>query len=338
MNPFKRIGRALALAFAMLVITFSASATVFDPPAGEWKAGLYPATGLKKFDYLSISDVAGQHGNKRKYLVYVPPQYNADTPLPLVFCFHGIVQYTQMFCVNGGATSNANPNPTRKGFIDLADRNGFILVMVQGLSNSWNGGICCGVSQILKLDDVALVRAILAEVETHLNVDRSRIYAAGFSNGAFLANRLACEASDIFAAIISGAGGIMLRPVEKCKPAQKVAVLEVHGTTDSFVPYSIGKKSASYWANVNGCSATASASSFPASGGDTQCVSYEGCPAEGQVTFCTVKRGGHCWFGSPSCGTGFGTIGAAVALVTGKNSDTMVNTDAFWPFLSQFHR
>ena len=328
------------LSLLLLLTALSVSAKNFDPPAGGWTPGNYPPTSMTKFDYLGISGVDGQQGLTRKYIVHVPKNYDANVAMPLMFCFHGIVQYSQMFCVIGstGTGSTTSSNYEERGLVGLSEQKGFILVMVQGLSNSWNGGNCCGVAQIYGLNDVALVRAILAEVEKHLNVDRTRIYAVGFSNGAFLANRLACEASDIFAAIVSGAGGIRLWPMNKCKPANNVAVLELHGTWDSFVPYVGGKQSADYWAKVNGCSAQASASSFPPSGGDTQCVSYEGCPADGQVTMCTIQHGGHCWFGSASCGTGFGGIGAAVALLGGKNSDTMVDTDAVWPFLSQFHR
>ena len=46
---------------------------------------------------------------------------------------------------------------------------------------------------------------------------------------------------------------------------------------------------------------------------------------------CTVTGGGHCWFGSPDCGTGGGAIGAAVV---GANSTVLKDTDAVWEFFS----
>jgi len=329
----------MAMLLATLLPAMSASAQTIDPPEGSWGPGNYPANALSglKLKYLGISGVTGQQDLNREYIVHIPKLYDAHEPMPLVFCFPGLAQFTQMFCINGSKKTKAIFS--RSGnFIDLSEENGFILVMVQGFQNSWNGGNCCGAAQFQKLDDVALIRAILAEVEQHLIVDRSRVYAAGFSNGAFLANRLACEASDIFAAIVSGSGGIRLRPMSDCQPANKVAVLEIHGSKDSLVPYKGAAASVAYWAQINGCSAQTSPASFPPSGGDTQCVSYEGCAAGGQVTSCTITDGGHCWYGSPSCGTGFGRIGASIALLGGKNSDTMVNSDAVWPFLSQFHR
>ncbi len=325
-----------------LVASPLCSAQIFNPPDGAWLAGLYPKTALKKFDYLGIKNVAGQLGLTRKYIVYVPASYDPATPTPLLFCFHGSSQLTQMFCITGSNVKHSDEVsifPSEAGFQRISDEKNVILVMIQGFSNSWNSGDCCGLAQLFNLNDVALVRAIFLEIQQHLNVDRSRVYAVGFSNGAFFANRLACEASDIFVGIVSGSGGIHLNPLKKCAPSNNVNVLEIHGTWDFSVAYFDAKKSVAYWAKKNGCSVTSSNASFLFNKeGDTQCISYEGCNENGHVTFCTVERGGHCWFGSFSCGTGLGAMGSELSLMFGKNSDSMVNTDAVWPFLSQFSR
>ncbi len=77
---------------------------------------------------------------------------------------------------------------------------------------------------------------------------------------------------------------------------------------------------------------TTAPAAAPKSGGDTTCVSYSGCGTGTDVIGCSIKGGGHCWFGSSDCGTGGGAIGAAFV---GANSDTMMNTDAVWDFLSR---
>jgi hypothetical protein len=43
-------------------------------------------------------------------------------------------------------------------------------------------------------------------------------------------------------------------------------------------------------------------------------------------------RRGHVWFGDASCGTGVGPIGC---LFVGRNSTTLVNTDAIWDFFAR---
>jgi len=61
-------------------------------------------------------------------------------------------------------------------------------------------------------------------------------------------------------------------------------------------------------------------------------VTYQGCPSGVEVSACSVQGGGHCWFGSPDCGTGGGALGAAFV---GANSNTLMNTDEVWNFLKR---
>ena len=96
------------------------------------------------------------------------------------------------------------------------------------------------------------MRAILAEVGKHANVDGRRVFATGLSNGGYLSYRLACEAADLFTAIAPGAGGIS--GIE-CRPGRPISVLDIHGTSDRFVPYSLQAPSQATIAAANGCSA-----------------------------------------------------------------------------------
>jgi poly(3-hydroxybutyrate) depolymerase len=89
-------------------------------------------------------------------------------------------------------------------------------------------------------------------------------------------------------------------------------------------------KSLSLIASAYGCTGTPVPAAMPASGGDTTCTSYAGCPRGVEVTGCSVQAGGHCWFGSDDCGTGAGFIGLAFV---GDNSDTLNNDDAILAFL-----
>jgi polyhydroxybutyrate depolymerase len=254
-------------------------------------------------------------------------------PMPLVFCFHGLGQNAVMFCVDGS------------GMLEKSDAAGFILVMANGYQNSWNAGTCCGGAVTAKLDDVALVRAIFGEVKGHLNVDLSRVYATGLSNGAYLSYRLACEASDIFVAVAPGAGAIGMDDIgggttadgdfEACEPEHAVSVLDMHGTSDGLIAYSTQKPTLERIAAENGCSLTTHAAAQPTSGGDTKCVSYDGCPSGVDVTGCTIMNGGHVWFGDASCGTGAGALGCGFV---GANSPTFVNTDAAWAFFEAHAR
>src|SRR6185503_15769527 len=128
------------------------------------------------------------------------------------------------------------------GMNTKSDQAGFILVMPNGFQNSWNAGTCCGGASTSKLDDVALFRALLAEVGKHVNVDLRRVYATGLSNGGYMSYRLACDAADIFAAVAAGAGATGINDIgggtntdsdfTSCKPSRPVSVLDIHGTDD----------------------------------------------------------------------------------------------------------
>jgi polyhydroxybutyrate depolymerase len=293
--------------------------------SGDWSAGDYPPSIEDTTAWLTISGVPGQNDLARQYKVHVPPKYDCHVPTPILFCMHGLQQNGVMFCINGAAGASSGA----KGFVDKSNEAGFILVIPTGYNNSWNGAGCCGNPT---LDDTALFKAILADVSTHLNVDARRVFATGLSNGGYMSYRLACEAADVFTAIAPGAGG--LRGIA-CNPARPISVLDIHGTNDNLVPYSLQATSMSAIAAANGCATTTRPAAIPASGGDTTCVTYDGCPSGVEVTGCTVQGGGHVWFGDPSCGTG--AAGAGCGFV-GANSTFFNNTDAVWSFFSRLSR
>jgi polyhydroxybutyrate depolymerase len=313
-----------------------ASSTASQPGyLGDWTAGDYPSN-FSGGNYLTISGVTGQMGNDRQYGVHVPTGYSAGTPVPAVFCIHGLDQNPVMFCLDTGVAW-----PTK------ADQEGFVVIMPNGYMNSWNGGTCCGAAVSAGLDDVSLMRAIFAEVGKHVNIDLRRVYATGLSNGAYMSYRLACEASDLFVAVAPSAGAVGTAAIgggtsttsdlTTCAPTQKVSVLDIHGTSDPLIPYSLQMPSLAVMQASDTCSMTTMPATVEPSGGDTTCVTFAGCPTcpNVEVTGCSIMGGGHCWFGSSDCGTGGGAIGTAIV---GNNSNFMKNTDTIWAFFSGISR
>lgn len=314
----------------------SASSTADQPGyMGDWKAGDYPSN-FSSGKYLTISGVTGQKGNAREYAVHVPMGYSAAAPVPALFCIHGLEQNPVMFCLDTGVAWPA------KG-----DKEGFVVIMPNGYKASWNAGTCCGGAVSAGLDDVALMRAIFAEVGKHVNIDLRRVYATGLSNGGYLSYRLACEASDLFVAVAPSAGAIGTAAIgggtgkttdlTTCAPTHKVSILDIHGTSDPLIPYSTQKPSLAIMQASDTCSTMTTAATVEPSGGDTTCVTFAGCSTcpNVEVTGCSIMGGGHCWFGSSDCGTGGGAVGMAFV---GKNSNFMKNTDTIWAFFSRITR
>jgi polyhydroxybutyrate depolymerase len=235
---------------------------------------------------------------ERSYLLYVPDTVNWNQPVPLVLVFHG-------------GTGNAESAKRMSGFNEVADQNGFIAAYPNGTGGlsddkllTWNGGTCCGYAQAENMDDVGFVRAVITDLQSLAAIDTKRIYATGLSNGGMLSQRLACEASDLFAAIAPVAGTLNL---PSCSPAEPISVIEFHGKADQHVPYDGGSGSQSLvdvdfasvadsigvWTAFNGCNSEPQMNSFD----DIEHEVWSGCTDATSVELYTVLDGGHAWPG-----------------------------------------
>lgn len=246
-------------------------------------------------------------GLTREYDLQIPLSYDGTVPVPLVFDFHGY-------------SSNKDQQKLVSGFSDLAEDEGFIVVRVNGFGvlRSWNGGdFCCGQAQSQALDDVGLVRAIVEEVSASACVNPRRIYATGISNGGALSHRLACEAADLFAAAAPVAYPIDRDPFSQCQPSRPIAVMHLHGRSDTIVPYSGGLAAPStpasfaYWGQVNGCTGEPEVTY---SNDNSTCETYTSCSAGIHTALCTID-GGHILY---------------------TNNDQVPIADLAWQFLSSY--
>ena len=103
-----------------------------------------------------------------------------------------------------------------------------------GYEQTWNAEVCCGKSMADGHDDLGFVRDIVSAVEDDYCVDRSRIYAAGYSNGGIFSIFLACRADDLIAAAASVEAASL--DASRCQPSRPVPVFFLNGTGDPVVP------------------------------------------------------------------------------------------------------
>lgn len=188
-----------------------------------------PATGAQVATGSSTQTIVSG-GIERSYLLYVPDGY-AGRALPLVLNFHG----------SGGVPQN---QVATSGFDALADREGFAVAYPAGMfantvsERSWNANVEPGV------DDVQFARDVIDDVSAKLRVDASRIYATGFSGGARMTSRLACELADRLAAAAPVAG---LQYPDGCTPVRAVPIVAFHGKADRVNQYERTADSRPYW-------------------------------------------------------------------------------------------
>jgi polyhydroxybutyrate depolymerase len=206
-------------------------------------------------------DVAG---TSRGYVIHLPHGRAPERPAPMVMVFHG----------GGGNAANA---ARMSGMDAKADQEGFIAVYPNGTGPrpnaflTWNAWRCCGLALDRRVDDVGFARALVEAVARDYRVDRKRIYATGLSNGAMMTYRVACELSDIFAAIAPVAGAL---DTDDCRPASRVSLIVFHGTADQHVLFAGGEPRTAFdrhrrvdnsvayaidfWKRRDGCEADAS--------------------------------------------------------------------------------
>lgn len=261
------------------------------------------------YDFSLVHD-----GLTRRYLVHVPNAYDNKTPFPLVLVFHG-----------GGGNSDASPEYFRLN--EKSDEAGFIVVYPEGTGKkafgkffgTWNAGRCCGDSLENKIDDVGFVDNMIEQLEKDFNIDEKRIFATGFSNGAQMSYRLACEMSDKIAAIAPGGS---MGTFENCNLTRPVSIFAFGGTEDPCTPYGGGEmcggcvanfwnnigvpieyktyrcdgveEHINKWRNLNNC---AKEYNIIYREQNTTCVSYMNCQDEAEIVLCTIKGGGHVWPG-----------------------------------------
>lgn len=288
--------------------------------AGTQDSGSPPACPTSTLAAGATNTIELTHGGRtRSFRVHVPEGYSGSARVPLVFVAHGLTQ-------------GANQSISGTDMVPVSDDAGFIAVFPNGVSNSWNAGTCCSGNEE---DDVGFFRAMVAHVGTDLGlcVDRTRVYATGFSNGAMMSYRLACEASDLFAAVASVSGSLVTSAAS-CATSQtrNVPLLQIHGSSDGIVSYGDAVMGVDEYAALSGCGSTSRPATQPLTQSDTTCVTRDGCAGGMEITTCTVDDGGHCWFGNDTCGTGV----PGGQLFVGNNAEGIVAATAVWGFLSRF--
>ena len=140
-------------------------------------------------------------------------------------------------------------------------------------------------------DDGGVIRAIRDDlIAKGLNIDQSRVFLDGMSNGGYLSNRIACEDPELIAGIAVVVGSIGYESVEDCRPGQPVPVLMISGGDDNLAGR---QETFGRWVELNSCSMSRT-ESF----GVFTCETYTDCDGAVENTHCIGEGVGHCWPGT----------------------------------------
>ena len=226
----------------------------------------------------------------RNFLVHFPPGFSNSQHLPIVFNLHGY-------------SSDAAQQEFYSRMSETSDSNHFIVCYPNGIANSWNSGFTIPYNS--SPNDVGFISKIIDTLYTLYNVDLTRVYSCGMSNGGFQSYRLACDLENRIAAIASVTGATTDLQAINCVLSRKIPILEIHGTADPLVPYggSTGIKSVeqtiSFWLGKDNCSSVNDTVHYPDidihDSSTVERIHYASCGSGTEVMFYKITGGGHTW-------------------------------------------
>jgi len=258
-------------------------------------------------------------GEKREYLLYVPRSYDRAKPTPLVISMHA-----------AGLWGASQRDISR--WNDLADAKGFIVVYPSGVGGKgvriWRAESGEGLKK-----DVGFISALIDTLEASYNIDPTRIYANGLSNGGGMSFALSCTLSHRIAAV-GMVGAAQTLPWRWCTDRRPVPMIDFHGTADPDVPYNGGRswitsqpfpnvpRWAASWAKRNRCATEPVDSAVAA---DVVRRTYKECADNAPVVLYTVRGGGHTWPGGTPLPEWF----------VGRTARSINATSLMWTFFTE---
>ena len=174
--------------------------TRHSPATEPTKPGTYPL-GLR----------GGRDG-----VLYLPPQYTHDAPIPLVLLLHGA----------GGAGARV-----AQRFRAYADALGIAFVAPDSTAVSWDRADRLA-------SDVAFIDRALAVAFRRVSTTPDRLRIGGFSDGASYSLSVGLTNGDLFARILALSPGFVAPALPRGRPA----IYVTHGTRDDILPIDVASR------------------------------------------------------------------------------------------------
>ena len=180
--------------------------------------------------------------------------------------------------------------------------------------------------------DVEFLRKIISDVAGRYNINRKRVYSTGISQGGIMSYRLACEATDLVAAIAPVAAQ-MANKHNTCQPSRKIPILHFHGTDDQYVLYQKGvghmgvritssiEELIDYWVEKNDLAHRITKTKTI---GRAEYKQYGSMASGVVVGLWTLQGGGHTW------------PGGRVKKFLGETNRDINASELMWDFFQQF--
>ena len=204
----------------------------------------------------------------RPVVLILPENFDKGHALiPLILHLHGSVPFPDVPDLELD-NSGYRDLPSKYRVMVAAPRAALNPVLGTFTWNSFFSLVGCGP---VNADDVGFLNRLLDELLATYPIDPQRVYIYGYSAGAAMAHRMACDNAERFAGIVAGAG-LTLGDPQLCAPSVPISVLQFHSKGDEVVLFEggnfgslvadPGNPACDYpgaielltrWADLNGC-------------------------------------------------------------------------------------
>jgi polyhydroxybutyrate depolymerase len=262
------------------------------------------ADGLTGAELTAGELIAGElriGGRDRSFTIRLPRAVPEAGEMPLVLVLHGNHPDARGLMMRDWTS-----------FDQQADKAGLAVAYPDGFGGCWADGRGVTTADEAGVDDVAFLRAIIDWSAERHGTAPDQALVAGISNGAFMAHRLALQASGQVAVMAAVAGGLPAALLD-VQPDHAVSAMLIHGTADQISPIDGGysrhlgpngelrgrtlslRETADRWRAIDRC---------PPGPGETRTTelssrtTVEGGAGGTRVVAWTVFGGGHAWPGA----------------------------------------
>jgi poly(3-hydroxybutyrate) depolymerase len=232
-----------------------------------------PSAGCGKMNPLEGGREITTGGQTATFNVNLPDDYDATTPMPLGFGFHGF----------GNDACGPDQGECR-GFAMLPA----VTVYMKSISDGWEQ------SEVLE-QNITFWQDVLALIKDEYCIDESRVFIAGVSSGGQFIEHLTCRFGDTLWQTTAVCAGAVQSATQNCMGTPPVLV--IHGVTDQAGNF--GDDTVAIFAERNGCSETPPAgleqarselmAAFNAQQAEHVCLDWDGC-TQSPVRFCISSQ------------------------------------------------
>lgn len=216
--------------------------------------------GSGDFTFQQSSSAVGEAKNsvitlegERSTELILPRGYSAEVAIPLLINLHG-------YSGNGPSQSNYTY------LQEAAFNSGVAYIAPTGSEDSfgstyWNATEACCDFNKSEVDDLEYIDSLIERAIKAANIDSTRVYLFGHSNGHFMAYAFLCSGTQKVAASAGLAGAMDPNPAQcRAKPNN---ILHIHGEKDGTIlyaggalfgnPYTSAEATVELWGQINQC-------------------------------------------------------------------------------------